>query len=68
MEKMLRMNVLSEEELASVTGGVGMMGDDNEEYERCKNDCERRLANVAEVIRLKCITNCKNQFKNQDTF
>ena len=67
MENKLRMNILSEEELASVTGGVGMM-DDDEEYERCKADCERRLANVAEIIRMKCITNCRDQFKKKDVF
>lgn len=68
MDRKLRMNILSEEELASVTGGVGTMGDDNEEYERCKADCERRLANVAEIIRMKCITNCRNMYKKQDEF
>jgi bacteriocin-like protein len=69
MEDKLRMNALSDEELASVTGGVGMTNDDDdEEFLRCKADCEQRLANVAEIIRLKCITNCRKQFPKKDEF
>ena len=61
-DKKVLLNALSDDELARVVGTK--MGWE-EELERCKADCEKRLANVAEIYKRKCITNCIERYKEE---
>ena len=61
-QEKMQFHMLDDEELAQVTGANS---DNMEELERCKADCEKRLANVAEIYRRKCITTCIERFKEK---
>jgi hypothetical protein len=61
-QEKMQFDMLNDEELAKVTGANR---DNMDELERCKADCEKRLANVAEIYRRKCITTCIERFKEE---
>lgn len=61
-DKHLLMDTLSDEELASVSGGAGTA--DNEELEKCIQDCKDRLQHMRGLFVQKCISECIKKYKD----